>query len=127
MSISFVIRLPNQWKKLEGTGYGQAQALLLGNLQASAGGAWLTQLDDGLAAHLGEPLPPGLAPDLTPQAVIERLLHWSAAAQRWCNQPVFGMGQVLAVNPARADEFLVAVPYASPHAATEALVAGALA
>lgn len=123
MATGFVIELPDQWKKLEGTGYGQDQALLLGNLQASAGGDWLRRLDDGLAACLGEPLPPGLAQDLSPQAVVERLLHWSAVAQRWCSQPVFGMGQVLAVHPARADEFLIAMPYVSPHAATQALAA----
>lgn len=121
MPSSFVIVLPNQWKKLEGTGYGQRQALLLGNLQADAGGAWLTGLDDWLAAQLGEPLPAGLQSGLSPQGLVERMLHWSAVVQRWCSLPVFGMGQVLASNPEQANEFLVAVPYASPHAAAEAL------
>ena len=113
--------LPQQWKRLEGTGYGQRQPLLLGNLRVGAGGVWLTDLDRWLAAQLGEALPPALGNDMSPQAVAERLLHWAAAVQRWCHLPVFGMGRVLATNPVQADEFLVALPYASPHAATEAL------
>jgi len=121
MPSSFVIVLPDQWKKLEGTGYAQRQPLLLGNVQTSSGGPWLTGLDHWLAGQLGEPLPTGLENDVSPQGLADRLLHWSAVVQRWCSLPVFGMGRVLAANPAQADEFLVAVPYASPHAAAEAL------
>lgn len=121
MSTPFDIVLPEQWKLLEGTGYGQRQPVLLGPVQVGAGGVWLNPLDDGLASPLGESLPAGLAEDFTPLGLVQRLLHWSAALQRWCGLPVFGMGQVLAVNPVRADVFLVAVPYASPHAAPEAL------
>lgn len=121
MDSGFVIVLPDQWKMLEGTGYGQRQPLLLGNVRAGAGGAWLTGLDQWFAAQLGEPLPAGLDNEQSPQGLVDRLLHWSAVVQRWCSLPAFGMGRVLAANPAQANEFLVAVPYGSPHAAAGAL------
>jgi cyanophycin synthetase len=74
-------------------------------------------LDRAMALHISEAPPADAAPPANAAiALVQRALHWSAAAQRQANLPVFQAGRVWAPSAAQDSELRVAVPYFAPQA-----------
>jgi cyanophycin synthetase len=124
MSHSGFCRFDPNWSALTGTAYGLRQPAIVGGACVGLPGSFdFRPLDEAMAAHVDEPLPPLPKAASAGHRLLFRALHWTGALQRQHRIPVSDRFHVAAAgpHPGGGERFLLAVPYVEQAAASAAL------